>query len=207
MVHVPYYDNAAWDGRKMIFGDGDTMFYPLTSLGVGAHEISHGFTEQHSNLVYENQSGGMNESFSDMAAQAAEFYAYGTNSWQIGPEIFKAKNQALRYMDQPSKDCPVGNKPGQECSIDHASQYTDGLEVHFSSGVFNRLFYLMSSGDHWDPKKAFDVMVYANQYYWTKTSTFEQGACGVLKAAEHLGYEIEVVKTAIDTVGINRSHC
>ena len=56
-----------------------------------------------------HQSGGMNEAFSDMAAQAAEVYAYGVgkNSWQIGPEIFKEKNKALRYMDMPSKDCGV----------------------------------------------------------------------------------------------------
>ena len=119
-------DNAYWDGREMTFGDGITMFYPLVSLGVAAHEISHGFTEQHSGLEYHSQSGGMNEAFSDMAAQAAEVYAYGSgkNSWQIGPEIFKAPNEALRYMDKPSKDCG-GRTPGDWCSIDDASQYHD----------------------------------------------------------------------------------
>src|SRR4029079_4516028 len=71
VVHNPI-DNAFWDGKKMTFGDGVRMFYPLTSLGVAAHEISHGFTEQHSNLTYYGQSGGMNEAYSDMAAQAAE---------------------------------------------------------------------------------------------------------------------------------------
>ncbi len=70
VVHDPI-DNAYWDGRKMTFGDGVDMFYPLTSLGVAAHEISHGFTEQHSGLAYYGHSGGMNEAFSDMAAQGA----------------------------------------------------------------------------------------------------------------------------------------
>lgn len=205
VVHDPI-DNAYWDGSKMTFGDGVNMFYPLTSLGVAAHEISHGFTEQHSGLAYYDESGGMNEAFSDMAAQGAEFYAYGKNSWQIGPEIFKAKNQALRYMDKPSKDCG-GKEPGSWCSIDSADQYYSGLDVHFSSGVYNRAFYLMGTADGWDPKKAFDVMVHANENYWTSTPTFSEGACGVLAAAKELGYEQDAIKKAFETVRVDTSSC
>jgi pseudolysin len=208
IVHVPNYDNAYWDGSQMTFGDGYSYFYPLTSLGVGAHEISHGFTEQHSGLEYYAQSGGMNESFSDMAAQAAEFYAYGTNSWQIGPEIFKAENEALRYMDQPSKDCGDGREPGDYCSIDDASQYPDdSLDVHYSSGVFNHLFYLMGTTPGWDTKKAFDLMVHANLHYWQSTSNFIDGACGIIHSAEDLGYDVDAVKAAIDKVKIDTSSC
>lgn len=207
MVVHEKIDNAYWDGSKMTFGDGVSMFYPLTSLGVAAHEISHGFTEQHSNLIYYGQSGGMNEAFSDMAAQAAEFYAYnGKNSWQIGPEIFKAPDKALRYMDQPSKDCE-GAKPGQWCSIDSADQYYNGLDVHYSSGVFNRAFYLMGTADGWSARKAFDVMVNANQNYWTKDSTFEKGACGVISAAKDLGYDVAVVENAFKAVKVDISDC
>jgi pseudolysin len=206
VVHIPRYDNAYWDGSRMSFGDGATMFYPLTSLGVAAHEISHGFTEQHSGLEYYGQSGGMNEAFSDMAAQAAEFYAYTHNSWQIGPEIFKQANRALRYMDQPSKDCN-GGEPGNWCSIDDASQYYNGLDVHFSSGVYNRLFYLMGSAPNWDTKKAFDVMVHANQNYWTNTSDFRHAACGVISAAKDHGYDVATVKRALDTVKVSYSNC
>ena len=46
------YENAFWDGSQMTFGDGATTFYPLVSLDVAAHEVSHGFTEQNSGLVY-----------------------------------------------------------------------------------------------------------------------------------------------------------
>ncbi|HET8897547.1 MAG TPA: peptidase, partial [Rhodanobacteraceae bacterium] len=56
------YENAYWDGTAMNFGDGGSSMYPLVSLDVTGHEISHGFTEQHSNLEYTGQSGGMNES-------------------------------------------------------------------------------------------------------------------------------------------------
>lgn len=205
VVHDPI-DNAYWDGSQMTFGDGVSMFYPLTSIGVAAHEVSHGFTEQNSNLVYDGQSGGMNEAFSDMAAQAGEYFAYGKNSWQIGPEIFKRKGEALRYMDQPSKDCN-GNEPGDYCSIDNASQYNDNLDVHFSSGVFNRAFYLMGTAPGWNAKKAFDVMVHANRNYWTAESTFEEGACGVVKAAQERGDDVDVVKTAFATVGVSLDDC
>jgi pseudolysin len=206
VVHKRYFDNAYWDGSKMTFGDGYSIFYPLTSLGVTAHEISHGFTEQHSNLTYTGQSGGMNESFSDMAAQAAEFYAYGKNTWQIGAEIFKAENEALRYMDKPSKDCH-GRKPGNDCSIDDASQYRSNLNVHYSSGVYNHFFYVLGTSAGWDPKRAFDVMVHANSNYWTANATFVKAACGVINAAKDLGYDVTAIKTAFDVVKINYSNC
>lgn len=207
VVHVRNYDNAYWDGKKMTFGDGQRMFYPLTSLGVAAHEISHGFTEQHANLAYYGQSGGMNEAFSDMAAQAAEIYAYGKNSWQIGPEIFKKDNAALRYMDKPSKDCGPGKEPGDWCSIDHVSQYFNGLDVHFSSGIYNRMFYNLGTTKGWNTKKAFDVMVLANQNYWTSSTNFEQGACGALKAAKDLKYDIKAVEQAFSVVGVKTDDC
>jgi pseudolysin len=198
-------DNAYWDGKQMTFGDGVSLFYPLVSLGVGGHEISHGFTQQHSGLVYSGQSGGLNEAFSDMAAQAAEFYAYGKNSWQIGPEIFKAPNKALRYMDLPSKDCE--GKPSSRCSIDNVSQYKEGLDVHYSSGVFNRVFYLLGTAKNWDTRKAFDVMVKANMHYWTPRSQFTESACGVVKATQDYKYDMDAVKTAMNTVGIDISKC
>lgn len=205
VVHDPI-ENAFWDGEKMTFGDGEDTFYPLTSLGVAAHEVSHGFTEQHSDLVYYGQSGGMNESFSDMAAQAAEIFAYNSNSWMIGPEIMKSKNEALRYMDKPSKDCK-GGSPGDWCSIDSADQYYSGLDVHFSSGVYNHFFYLLATTKGWDVRKAFDVMLHANSHYWISSTNYKSGACGVLKAAADLKYDTAGVKAAFDGVKIDTSNC
>ncbi|MDA8561633.1 M4 family metallopeptidase [Gammaproteobacteria bacterium] len=198
-------ENAYWDGEKMTFGDGGIMLYPLTSLGVGAHEVSHGFTEQHSNLDYYDQAGGLNESFSDMAAQAAEFYSVGKSSWMIGSEILKDEG-SLRYLDIPSKDCN-GRKAGIWCSIDKASDYSPGLDVHFTSGVFNRAFYLIANSDGWDTKKAFDIMVKANQNYWTASTSWTQAACGVLSATKDLSYNLNDVEKAFETVEIDVSDC
>ena len=198
-VHMDM-ENAYWDGSSMTFGDGGNYFYPLVSLGVAGHEISHGFTEQHSSLIYYGESGGLNESFSDMAAQAVEFFEHGSNSWQIGPEIFKIPGLALRYMNQPSKDCD-GNTPGNYCSIDSVDQYYEGLDVHYSSGVFNHLFYYMGTSQGWDAKKAFNVMVKANRNYWTSASSFQESACGVLSATRDLGYRVSDVIVALKKVG------
>lgn len=203
-VHTPGSNGGALENAmflslnsEMYFGDGLDHFYPLTSLGVGAHEISHGFTSQHSNLTYMGQSGGLNESFSDMAAQAAEFYSVGKNNWQIGPEIVKGQG-ALRYMDDPTKD-------GR--SIGHVKDYYDGINVHLSSGIFNKVFYKLSTTEGWDTKKAFDVMVKANMHYWTANSTFTDAACGAKKAAKDLQYDVAAVTAAAQAVGIDTSRC
>jgi pseudolysin len=142
----------------------------------------------------------MNEAFSDMAAQAAEFYSTGVSSWMIGAEIMKEDSgyEALRYMDLPSRD---GG------SIDSADEYYVGLDVHYSSGVYNHLFYLIANQDGWDTRKAFDVMVKANMDYWTPYSTFDQGACGVLSAAKDLGFDAESIKPSLTKVALNFESC
>ena len=194
------FENAYWDSKQMTFGDGASMMYPLVSLGIGAHEISHGFTEQHSDLQYFGQSGGINEAFSDMAAQAAEYYSQGKNSWAIGAEVMKESSgyKALRFMDRPSRD-------GR--SIDRADQYHEGIDVHHSSGVYNHLFYLLANDPLWDVKQAFHVMVKANMDYWTPYTSFEEGACGIINAAHDLGLSTENVKQALDQVAIDYVNC
>lgn len=204
-------NNAYWDTEKerMYFGDGQYIFYPLTSLGVAAHEISHGFTQQHAMLSYQFQSGGIDESFSDMAAKAAEFYAYGKNDWEIGAEIVKTNLfSSLRSMDQPSKDCIWLHQLGlDQCSIDNAKDYDSTLDVHYTSGVYNRAFYLLATTEGWNTRKAFDVMVQANQYYWTPITTFISGACGVISAAKDYQYDTRAVIDAFNTVGVSTETC
>ncbi len=187
------YENAFWDGQQMTFGDGATTFYPLVSLDVTAHEVSHGFTEQNSNLIYSAQSGGINEAFSDMAGEAAEFYMRGTNDFQVGADIFKSTG-ALRYMEDPTLD---------GSSIGHADDYFSGIDVHFSSGVFNRAFFLLANTRGWDTRKAFDVFVLANQTKWNEGTDYDNGGCGVYEAAGDLGYDQADVRAAFNTVGVH----
>jgi pseudolysin/vibriolysin len=185
------FENAFWDGTAMNFGDGASTFYPLVSLDVSGHEISHGFTEQNSNLVYSGMSGGINEAFSDMAGEASELYMKKKSDFLVGADIFK-KAGALRYMANPPQD---------GMSIDNAKNYNDDLDVHYSSGVFNKAFYLIATAPRWNVRKAFEVMVDANRLYWTSETTFNEAACGVQKAADR-GYRVSDVVAAFKKVGV-----
>jgi vibriolysin len=187
------YENAFWDGSAMTFGDGASTFYPLVSLDVASHEVSHGFTSQNSNLTYSGQSGGINEAYSDIAGEAAEYYSRGSNDWLVGADIFKS-NGALRYMANPPQD-------GR--SIDNAANFTSGMDVHYSSGVYNKAFYLLATKPGWNTQKAFQVFARANDLYWAASSTFNQGACGVETATTDLGFTKADVTAAFSSVGVS----
>ena len=196
MMRVHYsnsYENATWNGSAMTFGDGATIFHPLVSLDVVAHEVSHGYTEQQSNLQYSNQSGGMNEAFSDMAGEAAEFFDRGSADYLVGYDIKKGTG-ALRYMCNPTQD-------GK--SIDNAANFRTGMDVHNSSGVYNKVYCLVSKKAGWDPKKTFQVFARANDLYWNATETFNSGAADTLKAACDLGYSPADVASAFTAVGVS----
>lgn len=185
------YENAFWNGQNMTFGDGDSTFHPLVSLDIVAHEVSHGFTEFNSSLIYDGESGGINESFSDMAGEAAKYFMRGSNDWKLGADIIKSAG-ALRYVNDP---------PADGRSIADYINYSDGLDVHYSSGLFNKAFYSLATKPGWDTKKAFDVMVKANKDYWTPAATFSSAACGVITAANDLAYNSTDVDNAF--IGVN----
>jgi Zn-dependent metalloprotease len=190
------YENAFWDGTQMNYGDGDgTDSGPLTSIDVAGHEISHGMTEKTAGLVYSGQSGGLNESMSDIFGKGVEWYAAQNNpavkfTWGVGEAIWTpgTPGDALRYMDDPTKD---GG------SIDNASKYKSSLDVHYSSGVANNAFVLMvdggtnkTSGLKVDKgigmEDALKIMYRAETVYFTPNETFAQAGAAAVKAATDL---------------------
>ncbi len=189
-------DNAAWDGSSMNYGDGDaaggTFFEFTGALDVIAHEIDHGFTQYHANLDYNDpQSGGMNESFSDIAGTTAKFYYDPMHAdFNLGSDIYQQAGQYIRWMCKPSMD---------GMSIDNASQLTSGLDVHFTSGVMNRAFCRAAkrlSGADPDTgtatvdgvKKASKAWYEANASHWTTSAQWTDGCQGVVDAATALKY-------------------
>lgn len=190
------YENAFWNGSNMSFGDGASTFYPLVNADVSGHEVSHGFTEQHSNLTYSGQSGGINESFSDMGGEATEYYWKGTNDFDVGREIYKSASGALRYMCNPTAD---------GASIDNAANYTSGMDVHYSSGVYNKAFCNLAKTAGWSTPTAFKVFARANALYWTSSATYNSAACGVETAAQDLGLNKADVTAAFTAVGVSCS--
>jgi Zn-dependent metalloprotease/subtilisin-like proprotein convertase family protein len=185
------YENAFWDGAQMTYGDGASTFYPLSGdVDVVAHEINHGFTTYHSDLTYSGMSGGLNESFSDIAGTVAEFYVEGDAAdWDLGRDIFRSDG-ALRFMCDPPQD---------GASIGHADDYYAGLDVHYSSGVSNKAFCLaarrLASGSPTgvatpaSVERAGTAWYAANASYWTASTDFTQGCQGVLDAAGALGFD------------------
>jgi pseudolysin/vibriolysin len=139
----------------------------------------------------------MNEAFSDMAGEAAEYFdRNGNNDFLVGAEIFKSSTGALRYMCNPTQD---------GSSIDNAANYYDGLDVHYSSGVYNKAFCVLAKTSGWNTRKAFEVFEGANAVYWTATSDYKDGACGVEKAAVDKGYTKADVTAAFTAVGVSCS--
>ncbi|HEY0660168.1 MAG TPA: proprotein convertase P-domain-containing protein, partial [Lysobacter sp.] len=86
---------------------------------------------------------------------------------------------------------------------DHASNYTSSMNVHHSSGVYNKAFCTLAKKAGWNTKTAFQAFARANRDYWTSNSTFDQGAVGVLKAACDMGQNGQDVKDAFTLVGVN----
>jgi vibriolysin len=202
------YENAFWDGTQMTYGDGASTFYPLSgAVDVVSHEIGHGFTTFNSDLIYSGQSGGNNEAFSDIAGTLAEFFSEGASAdFDMGEDIFRAQDEALRYMCDPTRD---------GASIDNAADYTPGLDVHYSSGVMNKAFCLavrrFSSGAPdgaatvEGARRAGVAWYEANDNYWTTSSNFRQACQGILSAATALGFsetEIGYLRTSWDEVGV-----
>ncbi|MGW2654751.1 M4 family metallopeptidase [Streptomyces sp. NPDC001478] len=137
------YVNAFWDDSCfcMTYGDGADNKSALTALDVAGHEMSHGLTSSTANLEYSGESGGLNEATSDILGTSVEFAADNTTDvgdYLIGEKIdINGDGSPLRYMDEPSKD---GG------SADYWDSGVGDLDVHYSSGVANHFFYLLSEG-------------------------------------------------------------
>ena len=148
--HNTSEDNAFYDPacKCMKIGDGGSMFKQLGSLDVIGHEMGHGVTAATSNLTYSGESGGLNEGSSDITGEMVEAYGKsggtGTvvpnsgNDWVTGKEISKT-GTPLRYLYKPSKD---GKSP------DAWSSTIGNLNVHYSSGPINRMFYFLAKGSN-----------------------------------------------------------
>ncbi|MEU6816809.1 M4 family metallopeptidase [Streptomyces sp. NPDC046860] len=137
------YVNAFWDDSCfcMTYGDGSGNTHALTSLDVAGHEMSHGVTSNTAGLNYSGESGGLNEATSDIFGTGVEFYsntATDPGDYLIGEKIdINGDGSPLRYMDKPSKD---------GASKDSWYSGIGNLDVHYSSGPANHMFYLLSEG-------------------------------------------------------------
>ncbi len=131
--------NAQWNGSRMLFGDGYTVD------DITAHELSHAVTERTANLTYHDQSGALNESYSDIFGEIVDLdYATGNdapgNEWIIGEDL---PIGSLRNMANP----PASNDISQPDKVsDYNCTFNDDGGVHINSGIPNKAAWLMSAG-------------------------------------------------------------
>lgn len=138
------YDNAAWTGAEMIYGDGGTVFRPVVALDVCAHELGHAVCQYTANFAYTNQeSGALNEGYSDIWGAAVENYAnqrfagLNKDAWQIGESIM-LNGPALRSLSNPNQFGHPSFYRGQYWDFNNGQ--------HRNSTVLSHWFYLLSVG-------------------------------------------------------------
>jgi Zn-dependent metalloprotease len=149
------YNNAFWEPTRniVVYGDGDgAAFNPLVALDIAAHEMTHGVTQFAAGLLYQGESGAVNESWSDVFGAMLERYVRGesANTWLIAEEAYTPSigGDALRHMNDPHAASNKGFTADDD--PDHYTElYTGAADnggVHINSGIANKAFYLLAKG-------------------------------------------------------------
>jgi Zn-dependent metalloprotease len=144
LVNLMHYGtnfvNAFWDGNRMIYGDGDGKIGPLVSLDIIGHEITHGVTSNSAQLALENESGALNESFSDIFGVVIDHYTRPEKAnWTVGEEV----SSLIRSLENPS----INNDPDTYQGTNWKKLGdADMGGIHSNNGVQNHWFYLLSNG-------------------------------------------------------------
>jgi len=205
--------NAFWNGSVMTYGDGDISngITPLTTVDITAHEITHGLTSYTCNLVYQYESGALNEAFSDIFGTCVEFYAVPENAdWDIGEDI----GTIFRSMDNPN----AYNKPDTYLGNYWHTDASDNGGVHTNMSVLSYWFYLLSEGDSGTNdngnsynitglgmEDAADIVFRMQTIYLTNTSEFiDARFYGIQAGIDFHGactLEVEVITDAFYAVG------
>ncbi|MGW3914632.1 M4 family metallopeptidase [Streptomyces sp. NPDC005070] len=197
------YDNAFWDGSKMVYGQGSGDFRTFSAdTDVVGHEMTHGVVEHTANLVYAGQSGAMNEALADYFGNAIDLEANhqsmdDPDAGLLGEDLCTTKSPracALRDLND-----------GATTSKDFVGVTYRGDDggVHLNSTIF--------SGALWDMRQDLggelaDQIVYrALSAYMTPLDGFTEGRAAVIAAAQELGVtkaRLKTVKTSFDAHGI-----
>src|SRR5262245_32064004 len=164
-VHYGWrFDNAMWNGRQMVYGDGDGVLFNrfTASLDVMAHELTHGVTQFTAALGYAGQNGALNEHISDAFGIMAKQFALGQTAresdWLIGAGLFTSRvhGRAVRSMAAPGTaydDPTLGRDPQPAHMRHYVETDEDNGGVHINSGIPNHAFYraaMALGGRTWD---------------------------------------------------------
>lgn len=232
-VHIgSKWNNAAWNGKQMLYGDGDGTYFSSLAGGmdVAGHEMTHGVITNSADLTYENESGAINESLADIFGCLAQMNARGTASeadWEIGEDIYTPNipgDGGLRSLSDPkTKSVPAAYGMKDNRYPDHyQDRYLGTLDkggVHINSSINNKAAYLISEGgEHYGVKveginrsKAEKIFYRALTMYLTPSSGFRDMRNAAIQAAKDLypdkngqpSAETKTVMAAYDAVGVS----
>ncbi len=214
-------DNAFWAGNynAMFYGDGDVLFNVVTSLDVIAHEIGHGVCQSSAGLVYQGESGAINESLSDIWGACIENWATtNKQTWLIGEDI-TLSNPCLRNMQNPGTTTLPSNWRQPNTYGAGTYWYGANADPHINSGIMNYWFYLLSVGGNGTNDKgntynvvgigidrAAKIVYRAENYYMTSSTNFNSARTLTIQAATNLyescSSEVVAVTNAWHAVGV-----
>ncbi|GAB2966952.1 hypothetical protein GCM10027048_41980 [Hymenobacter coalescens] len=198
-------DNAFWNGRFIVYGEGSTGFTPLAGgLDVAGHEMTHGVVEKSANLVYQGQSGALNESMADVFGAMMD-----RADWLIGEDVVRTAafpSGALRSLQDPhnggSSLADRGFQPRHMNELYTGSQDNGG--VHVNSGIPNWAFYKTATAI--GREHAEQIWYRALTTYLTRSSQFLDLRLAAIQAATDLyggsSADVTAVRNAFDAVGI-----
>ncbi len=219
------YDNAFWNGRQMVYGDGDEdlpvdqrLFNRFTvSIDIMGHELTHGVTQYETGLLYSGQSGALNESLSDifgiLVKQRMMNLAASESDWLIGEGLFTANvnGAGIRSMKEPGtayNDPVLGTDPQPGHMDDYVVTSEDAGGVHINSGILNRAFYVTSleiGGNAWE--KAGQIWYVAMRDKLFASAQFDDAARLTYETAGELygkgSLEQKAVRTGWNEVGLS----
>ena len=219
------YDNAFWNGRQMVYGDGDEdlpesqrLFNRFTiAVDIIGHELAHGVTQHTANLIYQGQSGALNESMSDvfgaLVKQRLLGQAPAAADWIIGEGLFTANvsGVGIRSMKEPGtayNDPVLGKDPQPGHMRDYVQTQSDNGGVHINSGIPNRAFYVTAmnlGGFAWE--KAGQIWYVTLKSKLSDSANFATAAAKTYEAARdlygHGSLEQQAVRAGWAEVGID----
>ncbi len=193
----PNYGNAFWDGQVLGYGDNGSGIGFSQVLDVVAHEFTHAVTQYTADLVYTQQSGGLNEATSDIMAAVVESWDDGwvvsnNGTWRVGEDLVPG---GIRSMSNPAQLGAIGD----------FNQYNNSLGVHTSSGIANRAFVEWVSDPALTIQEAGEIWYTALTSYMTPRTTFAEARTATQQAALDLhgaGAELVAVLDGWDLVNV-----
>ncbi len=180
--------NAGWINDQVQFGRAPN-FNSLVTMDVFGHEYTHGMIETSAKLVYQGESGALNESISDIMGATLEFHLLGPNgNYGIGEDA-----DQLRSMSNPQQPFPNwDNDPQPDTYLGPNWLPTNDLSndnggVHRNSGVMNKWYWFMRTGgptgtplDYAKPAK---VVYRALKFYLQSNSTYYDAVEATIQGA------------------------